>query len=106
MFFLPRHVESAITGPEEAKNLAGRKALRLIQIRLTPSTLGKIASTRQDNSSQARIADSSSINAVNFSLARAPPHFDIVGSFTDCSGPHAAQICSLQAVRSPSVSQQ
>ena len=30
---IPRHVDSAIAGPEGAKNLAGRKVLRLIQIR-------------------------------------------------------------------------
>ena len=41
-FFLsfPRYVDSAIAGPEEAKNLAG-KVLRLIQIRLATPSLEK-----------------------------------------------------------------
>jgi hypothetical protein len=40
MFFLPRHVESAITGPEETKNPAGQ-GLRLIQIRIATPSLEK-----------------------------------------------------------------
>ena len=39
-FFSPL-VDSAIAGPEEAKNLSGEKVLRLIQIRLTTPSLEK-----------------------------------------------------------------
>ena len=39
-FLFPRRVDSAIAGPEEAKNPAG-KVLRLIQIRLTTPSLEK-----------------------------------------------------------------
>jgi hypothetical protein len=42
---------------KEAKNLAG-KVLRLIQDRLNDAEFGKNSPTRQDNSPQARIADS------------------------------------------------
>jgi hypothetical protein len=52
-----------------AKNLAGKNVLRLIQIRLTVSSLEKISPSSQDNSPRARSADSSPTNAVNFSSA-------------------------------------
>ena len=39
-FLFPRYVDSAIAGPEEAKNLAG-KVLRLIQIRFSDAEFGK-----------------------------------------------------------------
>jgi hypothetical protein len=62
-------LDSAIAGLEEAKNLAG-KLLHLIQIGLATPTLAKISPTRQENSPQARIADSSSKNALNLSSDR------------------------------------
>jgi hypothetical protein len=40
----------AIAGPEEAKNLAGRKGLRLIQIRLAILSLARLGSASQENS--------------------------------------------------------
>jgi hypothetical protein len=45
------------------------KFFRLIQIRFIGAEFGKIAIRSQDNSPQARIADSSSRNAVSFSSA-------------------------------------
>jgi hypothetical protein len=64
----PAELHSGIAGPEETKNPAGVKVLRLIQIRLAMLSLAKITTASQDNSQQARIADSSSTNAVNFHL--------------------------------------
>jgi hypothetical protein len=40
-FLFPRPVDSAVAGPEGAKNLAGEDVLRLIQIRLTTLKFGK-----------------------------------------------------------------
>jgi hypothetical protein len=40
-FLFPRHIDSAIAGPEQAKKLAG-EALRLIQIRLTTVSARKV----------------------------------------------------------------
>jgi hypothetical protein len=57
-------------GPDEAKNLAGQKGLRLIQIRLATPSLQKFTPACQDNLLPTRIADSNSTNAVNFSSAR------------------------------------
>jgi hypothetical protein len=54
---------------------SGENALRLIQIRLTVSSLEKIWLGCQDNSPQDRIADSSSTNAVSFSSARTTKRF-------------------------------
>ena len=68
-FSFPRRVDSAIAGLEEAENLAG-KVLRLIQIGLATPSLAGISPTCQTNSPQARIADSSSTNAVSFSSER------------------------------------
>jgi hypothetical protein len=56
------------------RNLLG-KVLRLIQVFLTPPSLEKIALTCQANSPQARIADSSSRKALNFSSARTMKRF-------------------------------
>jgi hypothetical protein len=64
--------------PEGAKNLAGENVLRLIQIRLTTPSFEKISLARQDNSPQARIPDSSSINAVNVSSARVAKRFPLL----------------------------
>jgi hypothetical protein len=52
-FFFPRYIDSAIAGPEGAKNLAGKNVLRLIQIRLTTSSVEKITPACQANSPQA-----------------------------------------------------
>jgi hypothetical protein len=49
-FLVPRRIDSAIAGPEEAKNLAGKGVLRLIQICLTALSLAKISPTCQTNS--------------------------------------------------------
>jgi hypothetical protein len=38
-FLFPRRIDSAITGLEEAKNLAGERVLRLIQISLKVKVL-------------------------------------------------------------------
>ena len=53
-FFLPfpRYIDVGIAGPEEAKNLAGRKALGLIQIRLTTASFDKNRVNCQHNSPQ------------------------------------------------------
>jgi len=40
---VPRPVDSAIAGPERAKNLAGKNVLRLIQIRLATPIFEKIS---------------------------------------------------------------
>jgi len=46
-FCFPAGGDSAIAGPEEAKNLAGVNALRLIQIRLATPSLEEISPARQ-----------------------------------------------------------
>jgi hypothetical protein len=69
LFFFPATWIS-VAGPEETKNPAGKEVLRLIQIRLATPSLAKISPTRQTNSPQQRITDSSSKNAVSFSSAR------------------------------------
>jgi hypothetical protein len=38
-FLFPRRVDSPIAGPEGAKNLAGRKVLRLSEIRFNDATV-------------------------------------------------------------------
>ena len=48
-FLFLRRIDSAIAGPEEAKTLAGKGVLRLIQICLTASSFAKISLARQDN---------------------------------------------------------
>jgi hypothetical protein len=72
--WFPRSVDSAIAGLKEAKNLAG-KVLRLIQDRLSDAEFGKNLANLSTNSPQARIADSSSINAVSNSSARTMKRF-------------------------------
>jgi hypothetical protein len=57
-FFSPATLILRIAGPEGAKNLAGKNVLRLIQIRLTTSSVEKITPACQANSLRARIADS------------------------------------------------
>ena len=57
------------TGPEGGEEHSGEDSSVCFKPVLTPASLGKISSTRQANSPQARIADSSSINAVSFSSA-------------------------------------
>jgi len=47
-FFPPLRLISAVAGPEEAKNLAGQKFVRLIQIRLATSSFEKISTVSQD----------------------------------------------------------
>src|SRR6266850_660810 len=74
-FLVPRHIVSAIADPEEAKNLAGKGVLRLIQICLTASSLVKISPTCQSNLPQTSITDSSSRNAVSFSSAHTTKRF-------------------------------
>ena len=49
-FFFPAALILRFAGPEGAKNLAGQNVLRLIQIRLTASSLDKITPASQDNS--------------------------------------------------------
>jgi hypothetical protein len=68
--FLPRWVDFVVAGPEEAKNLAGQKFSAGFGLVLATPSFEKTSSTCQANSAQARIADSSSIKAVNFSSAR------------------------------------
>jgi hypothetical protein len=51
-FFSPLRLDFWTAGPEETKNPAGRKALRLIQIRLATPSLAKIRLASQDNSAQ------------------------------------------------------
>jgi hypothetical protein len=75
-FLFPRYVDSAIAGPGGAKNLPGANVLRLIRIRLTTSSLAKIMPDSQDDSLLARVADSSSTNAVSFSSARTTKRSD------------------------------
>jgi hypothetical protein len=66
---LPLFIDSAIAGLEEVGRTWRGKFLRLIQIRFIGAEFGKIALRSQDNSRQARIADSSSRDAVSFSSA-------------------------------------
>jgi hypothetical protein len=56
-------------GSGRGEEPSGGNVLRLIQIRLTTSSLEKIPPASQANSPQARIADSNSINAVSLSSA-------------------------------------
>ena|SRR5438552_5893355 len=65
-FSLPR-LSQLVAGREEAKNPSGGNVLRLIQIRLATLSFEKIALGCQDNSPQAKIADPTSRNGVNFS---------------------------------------
>ena len=57
-FFSPLRLDFWTAGPEETENPAGRKALRLIQIRLATSSLAKIRLASQDNSAQRGSPDS------------------------------------------------
>jgi hypothetical protein len=70
-----RLVNSAIAGLKGLKTATGRSVLRPIQIRLTASSLAKTSPACQTNSPQARIANSSSRKAVNFSSARTTKRF-------------------------------
>jgi len=74
-FFFPAELLLESAGPEEAKNLAGEKVLRLIQIHLTTVEFEKIPPACQDNSRQGWIAISISIDAVSFSSARTTKRF-------------------------------
>jgi hypothetical protein len=67
--FFSRLVDPWIEGLKDEK-AAARKASSSNARFQTASSLKKPASSRQTNSMQARIADSSSKNAVNFSSAR------------------------------------
>jgi|SRR6266513_635599 len=55
LLFFPAALSQLVAGREEAKNLAGKKFLRLIQIRLATSSLDKITPASQDNSASAQI---------------------------------------------------
>jgi hypothetical protein len=52
LFFFPAPLALVVAGPEETKNLAGKKVLRLIQIRLATASLDKITPPSQENSLQ------------------------------------------------------
>jgi hypothetical protein len=67
LFLFPAEFDFGNADPEGAKNLAGGKVLRLIQVRLAMPSFEKISPTCQDNSPQAGIAHSSSVNTVSFS---------------------------------------
>ncbi len=69
-FLCPACLHFCDCGSGRGEEPGGVKGLRLIRIRLTTSSLAKTPPTCQTNSLQARIADSSSRNAVNFSSAR------------------------------------
>jgi hypothetical protein len=64
-FISPRCVDSAIAGFRTGEEPSGEKVIRLIQIRLTTSSLEKILLDCQDETLQARIADSSSARSSN-----------------------------------------
>jgi hypothetical protein len=51
-FFFPRYVDSAIRGSGRGEEPSGENVLRLIQIRFTAPSLGKITPASQDNSQQ------------------------------------------------------
>src|SRR4029077_978478 len=67
--FSPHSVRFVESRVQKRRRTSRAKVLRLIRIRLTTPSLPKIVRVCQDNSPQARIADSSSRNAVNFSSA-------------------------------------
>jgi len=69
-FLFPRRVDSAIRGVRKRRRTQRGNVLRLIQIRLTTSSLGKILLGCQDKTLQARIADSSAIKAISFRRLR------------------------------------
>jgi len=73
-FLLPR-CGCLVRGPKEAKNPAGENVRRLIQIRSATLSFDKISPSRQAQSPQARLADSSSWKAVNFPSACRTKHF-------------------------------
>jgi hypothetical protein len=60
-FHFPAELDLGIAGPEEAKNPAGEKVLRLIRARLATLSLEKITPTSQDKPAMP-IAASRSIN--------------------------------------------
>jgi hypothetical protein len=59
-----------IAGPNETKNRARRGVFRLVQIRLAAPSFEKTSSCVKVNSPQARIAASSSVNAVALPFGR------------------------------------
>jgi hypothetical protein len=64
-------------GSGKGEEPSGGRVLRLIQIRLTASSLSKIPTVCQVNSPQPRIADSSSTKAVSFSSACTTKRFSL-----------------------------
>ena len=69
-FFFPAALILRLEGSGRGEEPSGGNALRLIQIRLTASSLDKILLGCQDKTLQARIADSSAIKAISFRRLR------------------------------------
>jgi hypothetical protein len=69
-FPFPRFIKSATAGLKEGKKLSGEAPSLGFRPRFEKEILQKISLTRQTNSPQARVAASSSTNAVSFSSAR------------------------------------
>jgi len=93
-FFSPLGYISANAGPEGGEEPSEKEVLRLIQIRLSDAEFGENSPICQTNSRQARIAASSSIEAVSFFIRTHNKALSVVAmcvgnppvgiSFTDC----------------------